>query len=46
MAGEGKALCLEIELEVAGLDVRYRDGEVDEILRGFSLVRSLSPKDY
>lgn len=44
--GEGERLRLYVDLELAGLDIRDGDGEVDEVLLGISGTGSLSPEDY
>jgi hypothetical protein len=38
VAGEGKSLWLEAQLQVGRFDVRYRDGEIDEVLCGIGFV--------
>lgn len=45
VAREGESLWLELKLQVGGLDIGYRDGQVDEVLSLIGLARSLSPKD-
>jgi hypothetical protein len=43
--GEGQRLRLDVDLELAGLDIGDRDGKVDEILFGISGTGSLGPED-
>jgi hypothetical protein len=45
VSGEGKGGRLEVELELGCLDVRYANGQINEVLSGLGLVGSLSPKD-
>lgn len=45
VAFEAERCWLQVELEFGGLDIGNGDREVDEVLRGFSLVGSLSPED-
>jgi len=45
MARESDGLRLDVELEFGGLDVRYGDCEVDEVLGFVSCARALSPED-
>ena len=45
VAREGDGLRLDVELELGGLDVRYGDCEVDEVLSFVSCARALSPED-
>jgi len=45
VTGEGERLRLQIELQLGWLDIRYGDGQVDEVLFGLGLIGSLSPED-
>lgn len=46
VAGEAEGGRLQVELELGSLDIRDANCQVDEVLGGFGLVGSLSPKDY
>ena len=45
VAGEGKALGLQVQLEVGGRDIGHADGQVDEVLGLVGLGRTLRPED-
>jgi len=45
VAGKCQGSGLKVELKLGCLDIRYGEGQVDEVLSGIGLVGSLSPKD-
>lgn len=46
VAGEGKRLRLDVELDIRLLDVGHADGQVDDVLGLVGAAGALSPKNY